>query len=93
MTEIDFAYFNYEHGGLTGGHDHAYSSGRGYDFGGLVRVAGDQGRWRVHSRVPLTWGDARAHGTPSFERSRSEPVTCGYPVNGHPARASSSRKS
>jgi len=45
VTEIDFAYFNYEHGGLTGGHDHAYSSGRGYDFGGLVRVAGDQGRW------------------------------------------------
>lgn len=45
MTEIDFAYFNYEHGGLAGGHDHAYSSGRGYDFAGLVRVAGDQGRW------------------------------------------------
>jgi len=45
VTEIDFAHFNYEHGGLTGGHDHAYSSGRGYDFGGLVRVAGDQGRW------------------------------------------------
>ncbi len=45
MTEIDFAYFNYEHGGLIDGHDHAYSSGRGYRFDGLVRVAGDQGRW------------------------------------------------
>jgi hypothetical protein len=45
VTEIDFAYFNYEHGGLIGGHDHAYSSGCGYDFGGLVRIAGDQGRW------------------------------------------------
>ena len=45
MTEIDVAYFNFEHGGLIGGHDHAYSSGRGYDFAGLVRVAGDQDRW------------------------------------------------
>jgi endonuclease/exonuclease/phosphatase family metal-dependent hydrolase len=27
------------------GRDHFYSSGRGYDFGGLVRVAGDGGRW------------------------------------------------
>jgi hypothetical protein len=45
VTEIDVAYFNYDHGGLIGGHDHAYSSGRGYDFAGLVRVAGDQGRW------------------------------------------------
>jgi hypothetical protein len=34
-----------KHGGLIGGHDRAYSSGRGYDFTGLVRVAGDQGRW------------------------------------------------
>jgi endonuclease/exonuclease/phosphatase family metal-dependent hydrolase len=43
--EIDFAYFNYEHGGLADGHDHAYSSGRGYRLGGLARVAGDGGRW------------------------------------------------
>jgi hypothetical protein len=45
MTGIDFAYFNYEHGGLAGGEDRFYSSGRGYDFAGLVRVAGDQDRW------------------------------------------------
>jgi hypothetical protein len=45
VTEIDFAYFNYEHFGLADGHDHAYSSGRGYRFDGLVRVAGDGGRW------------------------------------------------
>jgi hypothetical protein len=43
--EIDFAYFNYEHGGLVDGHDHAYSSGRGYLLDGLIRVAGDGGRW------------------------------------------------
>src|SRR5260370_41832175 len=30
---------------MIGGHDRAYSSGRGYRFDGLVRVAGDQGRW------------------------------------------------
>jgi hypothetical protein len=34
-----------KHGGLIGGHDHAYSSGRSYDFDGLARVAGDGGRW------------------------------------------------
>lgn len=45
MTEIDFAYFNFEQGGLIDGRDNAYSSGRGYDFNGLVRVAGDGGRW------------------------------------------------
>ncbi len=45
VTQIDFAYFNFEHGGLIGGEDSFYSSGRGYDFAGLVRVAGDQGRW------------------------------------------------
>lgn len=45
MTEIDLAYFNYEHGGRVCGEDRLYSSGRGYDFAGLVRVAGDQGRW------------------------------------------------
>jgi hypothetical protein len=45
VTEIDFAYFNYEHGGLVDGQDQFYGSGRGYDFGGLVRVAGDGGRW------------------------------------------------
>ena len=45
MTEIDFAYFNFEHGGLIDGKDCFFSSGRGYDFAGLVRVAGDQGRW------------------------------------------------
>ena len=45
MTEVDFAYFNFPHGGLTCGEDHFYSSGRGYDFAGLVRVAGDGGRW------------------------------------------------
>jgi hypothetical protein len=43
--EIDFAYFNYEHGGLVDGRDHFFSSGRGYDFGGLIRVAGSGGRW------------------------------------------------
>ena len=45
MTEIDFAYFNFEHGGLVAGEDRFYSSGCGYRFDGLVRVAGDQGRW------------------------------------------------
>lgn len=45
MTEIDFAYFNYEHGGLINGKDCFFSSGRGYEFAGLVRVAGDQDRW------------------------------------------------
>jgi hypothetical protein len=30
---------------LADGHDHAYSPGRGYRFGGLVCVAGDGGRW------------------------------------------------
>jgi hypothetical protein len=34
-----------KHGGLVGGEDRFYSCGRGYDFAGLVRVAGDQGRW------------------------------------------------
>ena len=45
MTEIDFAYFNSDHGGLIGGEDRFCSSGRGYQFDGLARVAGDQGRW------------------------------------------------
>jgi hypothetical protein len=45
VTEIDFAYFSYEHGGLIGGEDRFYSSGRGYDFAGRVRVTDDQGRW------------------------------------------------
>ena len=45
MTEIDFAYFNYEHGGLIDGQDRFFSSGRGYNLGGLVRVAGDSDRW------------------------------------------------
>jgi hypothetical protein len=45
VTEIDFAYFNYEHGGLVDGRDHFFSSGRGYDYGGLVRVAGSGGPW------------------------------------------------
>jgi hypothetical protein len=45
VTEIDFAYFNYEHGGLIDGRDHFFSSGRGYDFSGLIRVAGSGGRW------------------------------------------------
>jgi len=45
VTEIDFAYFNYEHGGLIDGQDRFFSSGRGYNLGGLVRVAGDSDRW------------------------------------------------
>jgi hypothetical protein len=45
VTEIDIAYFNYEHGGLIDGRDHFFSSGRGYDFSGLVRAAGSGGRW------------------------------------------------
>jgi endonuclease/exonuclease/phosphatase family metal-dependent hydrolase len=44
-TEIEFAYWNYEHGGLIDGDDHFFSSGRGYRFDSLVRVAGDGGRW------------------------------------------------
>jgi hypothetical protein len=34
-----------KHGGLAGSEDRFYSSGHGYDFAGLVRVAGDQKRW------------------------------------------------
>lgn len=43
MTNIDFAYINYEHGGLDGGSYHG-STGS-YDFTGLVRILGDQDRW------------------------------------------------
>jgi hypothetical protein len=38
VTEIEFAYFNFEHGGLADGEDRFYSSGRDYDFTGLVRA-------------------------------------------------------
>lgn len=43
MTEIDFAYWNFAHGGRRG----ANSGGDGgtYDFRPLVRVIGHQGRW------------------------------------------------
>jgi hypothetical protein len=43
VTEIDFAYFNYAHGGRKG----ANSAGDGgaYDFTGLVRVIGHENRW------------------------------------------------
>jgi hypothetical protein len=45
MTQVSVAYFNYEHGGVIDCHCHAYSSEGGYDLPGLVRVAGDGGRW------------------------------------------------
>src|SRR5260370_854974 len=57
MTAIDVAYFNYEQGGLIGGHDHAYSSGRGYDLDGLARVARDGGRWPP----PLIMGEGNRY--------------------------------
>lgn len=43
MTEIDFAYWNFEHGGRRG----ANSSGDGgaYDFSPLCRVIGHESRW------------------------------------------------
>ena len=46
MTEIDFAFFNYEHGGLIGGEDRFYSSGRGYRFDDLVLRRRSSTRWR-----------------------------------------------
>ena len=66
MTEIDFAYFNYEHGGLIGGHDHAYSSGRGFDFAGLVRMAGP-GEEAPHAGVVVVAGGAAAVSSSSSE--------------------------
>lgn len=40
---LEVSYFNYEHGGMSG---IGYSGGSGpYDYTGLVRVAGDGGRW------------------------------------------------
>jgi endonuclease/exonuclease/phosphatase family metal-dependent hydrolase len=45
LTELEIAYFNYEHGGLLDAQDRFYSTGHSRDFTGLVRVAGDQGRW------------------------------------------------
>ena len=63
MREIDFSYFNFEHGGLIGGHDHAYSSGRGYDFAGLIRVAGDRDRWAYI----LVLGEAGRYEMPGGE--------------------------
>jgi len=45
MTEIHVAYFSYGPGGVIDCHYRTCSSGRGYDFPGLARVAGDGGRW------------------------------------------------
>ena len=43
MTEIDFAYLNYEHGGLR---NTGYpGGGADYDYAGLVRVMSDGDRW------------------------------------------------
>lgn len=44
MTAIDLAYFNYEHGGTPGSTRHNLEFGR-YDYAGLVRVMGEDGRW------------------------------------------------
>lgn len=43
MTVLELAYFNYQNGGLLAAD--LYGGGQGYDFRGLVRVAGDGGRW------------------------------------------------
>ena len=40
---IDFAYFNYKHGGLVNGN--SLGDGGPYDYRGLVRVMGEDGRW------------------------------------------------
>jgi hypothetical protein len=91
MTEIDFAYFNYEHGGLKNGHDYAYSSGHGYNFDGLVRVAGDGGRWPdililgEGDRYELSGGEGmwgavtamRSAGGPAYT-----PLACELPKEG-----------
>jgi endonuclease/exonuclease/phosphatase family metal-dependent hydrolase len=46
MAEIDFAYFNYEHGGARRAAGGIPDDMPGhYDYSGLVRVAGDGGRW------------------------------------------------
>lgn len=39
MTELEIAYFNYEHGGRSGAQDRFYSAGSLPGFTGLVRVA------------------------------------------------------
>jgi hypothetical protein len=45
MTELEIAYFNYEHGGRSQAQDRFYSTGTLPSVTGLVQVAGDQGRW------------------------------------------------
>ena len=57
MTEIDFAYLNYEHGGLrdTG----CPGGGADYDYAGLVRVMSDGDRW-PHILV-MGLSDRRCH--------------------------------
>jgi endonuclease/exonuclease/phosphatase family metal-dependent hydrolase len=47
MTILDIAYINFEHGGLQGDRDELALGAGGctYDHTGLVRVAGEDGRW------------------------------------------------
>ncbi len=71
MTEADVACFSYGHGGLAAGHDHVCSSGRGHDFAGLVRAAGDQGRW---PRIPVV-GEGGRHGFAGGEGMREAAAT------------------
>ncbi len=44
MTEIDLAYFNYEHGGMVG-HSDRGDGGGAYFYDGLVNVMGENDRW------------------------------------------------
>lgn len=91
MTEIDLAYFNYEHGGLLNGHDHAYSSGSGYRFGGLVRVAGDGGRWPhilimgEGDRYELSGGEGMYEAAAAMRAAGGRayvPLACELPAEG-----------
>ena len=99
-TEIDFGYFNYEHGGLIDGRDHFYSSGRGYDFGGLVRVA-DSARW-AHvlvmgeaDRYELAGGKGMWEAAAAMRAAGGRPyvpLVCELPAEGCTPRSSSSTR-
>jgi hypothetical protein len=91
MTDIDFAYFNFEHGGLADGHDHAFSSGQGYDYRGLVRVAGDQGRWPhvlimgEGDRYELSGGEGMREAAAAMRAAGGRayvPLACELPAEG-----------
>jgi hypothetical protein len=91
VTDLDIAYFNFEHGGLHDGKDHFFSSGRGYDFSGLVRVAGDGGRW-AHilvmgegDRYELSGGEGMWEAAAAMRAAGGRPyipLACELPAEG-----------